>query len=298
MRVGLEVDADADGRSMASAPGYWRGVGGRVVRDPVAVSCMVALGAMLVAMTLGDWITPHDPSQTSVARRLRPIGYPGHLLGTDELGRDMLSRLVVGGRMSWALGLTPVAIATLVGAFAGVVAGYLGGLANTLIMRTTDVFYAFPSILLAVAISGALGGGPLVVVVSLTLVFIPPIIRVSETVTTSVRGLDFVAAARASGAGHADVVRTQILPNVIGPILVYALGLLGISMVLSAGLSFLGLGAQPPAAEWGLMLNSLRTAIYSSPLVAALPGACIFATSLCFALLSDSIRSAMDVRSN
>jgi peptide/nickel transport system permease protein len=164
------------------------------------------------------------------------------------------------------------------------------------IMRTTDVFYAFPSVLLAVAISGALGAGIFNAILSLTLVFIPQIIRVAETITTSVRNLDYVESARASGAGALTIVRVHVLPNVLGPILVYATSLISVSMILAAGLSFLGLGTRPPEAEWGLMLNTLRTAIYTQPILAMLPGVCIFATSICFNMASDGLRSAMDVR--
>jgi peptide/nickel transport system permease protein len=164
------------------------------------------------------------------------------------------------------------------------------------IMRVTDVFYAFPSVLLAVAISGALGAGIFNAILSLTLVFVPQIIRVAESVTQGVRNLDFVDAARASGASGFTIVRVHVLGNVLGPIFVYATGLISVCMILSSGLSFLGLGTRPPEPEWGLMLNTLRTAIYVQPWVAMLPGACIFVTSICFNLLSDGLRQAMDVK--
>ena len=228
--------------------------------------------------------------------RLKPIGFEGFVLGTDELGRDMLTRLLYGGRISWFLGITPVVVAFTIGGLLGVIAGFEGGWINTMIMRITDVFFAFPSVLLAVAISGALGGGVFNVILSLTLVFIPPIIRVAEAVTTSVRELDYVEAARASGASNFIIIREHVLPNVLGPIFVYATSLVSVSMILAAGLSFLGLGTKPPDAEWGLMLNTLRTAIYTQPLITILPGFCIFMTSICFNMVSDGLRSAMDVR--
>ena len=276
--------------------GYWAGVWRRLRRDPVTIACALILLAMLAAMLLAPLIAPHDPYQGSMLRRLRPIGTPNHLLGTDELGRDMLSRLLHGGRLSWFMGLTPVLLAFVLGTALGVLAGYAGGGVNMLIMRTTDVFYAFPSVLLAVAISGALGAGTVNAILSLTLVFIPPVIRVAESVTTGVRTLDFVDAARASGAGAVTIIRVHILGNVLGPIFVYATSLVSVSMILASGLSFLGLGVTPPEPEWGLMLNTLRTAIYVNPTVAMLPGLAIFATSMCFNLLSDGLRQAMDVR--
>jgi peptide/nickel transport system permease protein len=163
-------------------------------------------------------------------------------------------------------------------------------------MRTVDVFYAFPSVLLAIALSGAMGAGIANSLLSLTIVFIPPIARIAESVTTQVRGMDYVEAARASGAGAFTIIRVHVLGNVLGPIFVYATSLISVSMILASGLSFLGLGTKPPTPEWGLMLNTLRTAIYVQPWVAALPGAAIFITSISFNLLSDGLRSAMDVK--
>lgn len=276
--------------------GYWAGVWKRLRRDPVTIACGLILIAMLLAIVFAPLLAPYDPYQGSMIRRLRPVGTPNYPLGTDELGRDMLTRLIYGGRLSWFMGITPVVLAFLVGTVLGVLAGYAGGGVNMLIMRITDVFYAFPSVLLAIAISGALGAGTVNAILSLTLVFIPPVIRVAESVTTGVRALDFVEAARASGAGPLTIIRVHILGNVLGPIFVYATSLISVSMILASGLSFLGLGVTPPEPEWGLMLNTLRTAIYINPMVAMLPGACIFATSICFNLLSDGLRQAMDVR--
>jgi peptide/nickel transport system permease protein len=163
-------------------------------------------------------------------------------------------------------------------------------------MRVIDVFFAFPSVLLAIALSGALGAGILNSIVSLTIVFVPQIARVSESVTTQIRTRDYVEAARVSGAGAFTIVRVHVLGNVLGPIFVYATSLISVSMILASGLSFLGLGVKPPEPEWGLMLNTLRTAIYSQPMIAALPGVMIFITSISFNLFSDGLRSAMEVR--
>jgi len=276
--------------------GYWSGVRKRVGRDRVTLVCAGILLLMLVLILTAGWIAPHPPFQGSMLRRLKPIGFPGYPLGTDELGRDMLTRLLYGGRLSWFLGITPVVFAFFIGGVLGVIAGFASGWLGMLIMRVTDVFYACPSVLLAVAISGALGAGIFNAILSLTLVFIPPIIRVAESVTTGVRNLDYVESARASGAGAFTIVRVHVLPNVLGPIFVYATSLISVAMILASGLSFLGLGTRPPEAEWGLMLNTLRTAIYSQPLIAMLPGVCIFVTSICFNLVSDGLRAAMDVR--
>jgi peptide/nickel transport system permease protein len=229
-------------------------------------------------------------------KRLAPVGTPGFLLGADELGRDMLTRLIYGGRVSMFTAIAPVFMALLIGGTLGIIAGFIGGGVNMVIMRIMDVFYAFPSILLAIAISGALGGGILNAVISLTLIFMPPICRVAEIVTTQVRNLDFVAAARATPASTWRILRIHVLGNVLGPILIYASSLVSVSIIIASGLSFLGLGVSPPQADWGLMLNTLRQSIYVAPLNAALPGVMIFITGICFNLMSDGLRSAMDVK--
>ncbi|KIZ38985.1 MULTISPECIES: ABC transporter permease [Rhodopseudomonas] len=278
------------------ARGYWATVGRRLSRDKISIACAVVLLAIFLSALLAPWLGLADPYHGSMIRRLKPIGTPNYPLGSDELGRDMLARLIYGGRLSLLIGILPVILAFTIGTSLGLIAGYVGGKVNTAIMRTIDVFYAFPSVLLAIAISGALGAGITNTIVSLTVVFMPQITRVAESVTTGVRNMDFVEAARASGAGAFTIMRVHMLGNVLGPIFVYATGLISVSMILAAGLSFLGLGTKPPEPEWGLMLNTLRTAIYVNPWVAALPGAMIFAVSICFNLLSDGMRSAMDIR--
>ena len=281
---------------VAASPGYWQTVFRRVMADRVAMFAGLVILFLLVLALFGPLIAPLDPYQASMMKRLRPIGTEGHLLGTDELGRDMLSRLIVGARLSLFMGITPVICAFILGSLIGIVAGYAGGLVNTLTMRTIDVFYAFPSVLLAIALSGALGAGITNSLISLTIVFIPPIARVAESVTTQIRSRDFVEAARASGASAFTIVRVHVLGNVLGPIFVYATSLIAVSMILASGLSFLGLGVKPPEPEWGLMLNTLRTAIYAQPWIAALPGVMIFMTSIAFNLLADGMRSAMEIK--
>lgn len=274
--------------------GYWASVWLRFRSDPVAVGAAIVVLLLILIGIFGPWLAPTDPYQASMMKRLKPIGTEGMPLGSDELGRDMLSRLIVGARLSLFIGITPVLFAFVIGAAIGILAGYAGGPVNTVIMRTIDVFYAFPSVLLAIALSGALGAGILNSLISLTIVFIPQIARVAEAVTTQVRGRDYVEAARASGANAFTIVRVHVLGNVLGPIFVYATSLIAVSMILASGLSFLGLGVKPPEPEWGLMLNTLRTAIYVQPWIAALPGVMIFITSISFNLLSDGLRTAMD----
>jgi peptide/nickel transport system permease protein len=294
----LEVATDArvEATRAAVSRSYWQTVRRRLTRDPLTLICVGVLLLIVATSLAAPWLGLVDPYKTSMLRRLYPIGSPTHLLGTDELGRDMLSRLVYGGRLSLLMGVTPVILSLFIGGLLGITAGFVGGHVNMLIMRVMDVFYAFPSVLLAISLSGAMGAGVDNTLLALTLVFIPPICRVSETVTTQVRGFDFVDAARASGADTLTIVRVHVLSNVLGPILVYATSLISVAIILAAGLSFLGLGVIPPEPEWGLMLNTLRSAIYSQPLLTTLPGCCIFVTSICFNLVSDGLRGAMDVR--
>lgn len=276
--------------------GYWENVGRRFMRDPVALVAAAVILFLLILAVFGQWIAPHDPYAGSIMKRLKPIGFEGHPLGTDELGRDMLSRLIVGAKLSLFMGITPVIIAFVVGSAIGILAGFSGGWINSIIMRTIDVFYAFPSVLLAIALSGVLGAGITNSLISLTIVFIPPIARVAESVTTQIRSRDFVEAARASGAHAWTIVRVHVLGNVLGPIFVYSTSLIAVSMILASGLSFLGLGVKPPEPEWGLMLNTLRTAIYVQPWIAALPGVMIFITSIAFNMVSDGLRTAMEIK--
>lgn len=292
----LTTDAATALQRARQGKSYWQRVWERLREDKVTLAVIGVLVLLLIMVIFAPVFAVHDPYAGSVLRRLKPVGTPGHWLGTDEVGRDLWSRMVYGGRLSLLAGVLPVFLALLIGGFLGGLAGFSGGLVNSLIMRLTDVLYAFPSILLAIAITGILGAGLQNTILALTISFIPPIIRISESVTAQVRHLDFVEAARASGARPLTIMRYHVLNNVLGPILVYATSLISICIILAAGLSFLGLGVTPPSAEWGLMLNNLRQAIWAAPLVAALPGAMIFITSMCFNLMSDGLRQAMDVR--
>ncbi|NQW51745.1 MAG: ABC transporter permease [Rhodospirillales bacterium] len=293
--IAVLPEIDALKRAVAGKS-YWRRVGEQLLRDRLTLSVMLLLSVIIIMVLAAPLFATHDPTVGSVLKRLKSPGYPGHWLGTDEVGRDLWSRILYAGRYSLLCGVLPVLLALLIGGVLGLSAGYFGGTTNSIIMRSMDVLYAFPSILLAVAICGMLGSGIGNTILALTITFIPPLVRISETVTTQVRAFEFVEAARASGARPLSIMHFHILNNVLGPILVYATSLISISIILAAGLSFLGLGVTPPDTEWGLMLNNLRQAIWVNPLVAALPGAMIFITSMCFNLMSDGLRGAMDVR--
>ncbi len=297
----VETTLDATTPDLLEGPAgkpmsYWQLVWWRLRQDKVTLAAAGVILLIVLSAVLAPYIAPYDPFQGSIRKRLAYIGTPGHFLGTDEQGRDMLTRLLYGGRMSLVAGVTPVFIALLAGSSLGILAGFLGGRVNMLIMRIMDIFYAFPSVLLAIAISGALGAGLGNTIIALSIVFTPPITRMAESVTTQVRAWEFMEAARASGAGTLAIIRHHMIANVLAPIFVYATTLVSVSVILASGLSFLGLGVSPPNAEWGLMLNTLRQSIYVNTWVPALPGVMIFLTSMAFNLLSDGLRDAMDVR--
>ena len=233
--------------AVARSPGFWRGAINRLARDPVAAAALAVIVLLVLMAIFAPELAPNDPNRGSMIRRLKPLWTPGFPLGTDELGRDMLSRLIYGARLSLLMGVVPVPVAFVIGGAIGVVAGYAGGRVNTVIMRTVDVFYAFPSVLLAVALSGTLGSGLGNALFSLTVVFVPQIARVAESVTTQVRKLDYVDSARATGASPVTIVLQQVLGNVLGPVFVFATSLVSVSMILASGLSFLG--ARRPAAR-------------------------------------------------
>lgn len=248
-----------------------------------------ALGIMVAVALIGPLVLG-DPDAMHVANRLRGIGTPGHLLGTDALGRDMLTRLVDGARITLVAGLLPVVIAAALGTGIGICAGLSRGRAHSAIMRVLDVFYAFPAVLLAIAIAAALGSGITNVIVALTVAFVPPIARVADTETLRLRHMDFVEAAEASGARRSTIVVRQLLPNVAPPLLVYCTALVGVSIVYAAGLSFLGLSVAPPSPEWGLMISDLKQFISSKPELALIPAVAILIASVAFNVLGEGLR--------
>jgi peptide/nickel transport system permease protein len=268
----------------------------RFFRKRAGVVALVMLGLLVLMALLAPILSPYDPIVGSAAQRLRPIGTAGHLLGTDELGRDILSRLVWGGRISLLTGFIPVVIATTIGTAIGATAGYVRGALGMALMRTMDMFYAFPAIMLAIGITASLGAGAISTIIAISVVFIPSIARVAEAATRRVIFLEYIEAARLSGASTPRIIFSQLLANIFNPIFVYASGLIGLSIVIASGLSFLGMGAKPPTPEWGYMLNSLRGAIYSQPIVAALPGLLIFLVSMSCNIVSDALRDALDIR--
>ena len=252
----------------------------------------IAGGAALAAPLISPW----DPLASAGVDRLAPIGTPGHLLGTDEQGRDILSRLIWGGRASLLVGIVPTVAAGIVALGLGLLAGYAGGITDHLIMRALDVFFAFPLVLLAIAIVGVIGPGMQNQMFALAVVLVPYSTRVVRTATLSVTPLEFVEAARALGASRGRLVGRHLLPNVLPPLLVYTSTLVGMMIVASAGLSFLGLGVQPPTPDWGVMVGNGRLVLYRAAHVATIPGIVIVVAALAFNFVGDGLREALDPR--
>ncbi|GAA0584324.1 ABC transporter permease [Paractinoplanes ferrugineus] len=254
------------------------------------------IGLVVVAVLLAPVLAPHNPTQGQLGERLAGIGTAGHLLGTDGQGRDILSRLLYGGRLSLLSGLIPVLVAAVIGTLLGLLAGLGNRFTNGAVMRTLDVFYAFPAVLLAIAIAAALGSGASNAIVALSVILIPPIARIAETETARLRGADFMEAARASGARTSSIAIRQVLPNIAPAIVVYCTALIGLCIVYSAGLSYLGLGIAPPAPEWGVMISDLQQYTFTKPELLLMPALAILVASVAFNVLGDGLGSYFNVR--
>ncbi len=287
----------APGRLEASlVPSQWSAAWKTFRRNRPAVAGLVVIVLSVVAAALAPVLSPHDPVQANLAGRLATPGTPGRALGADHLGRDVLSRILHGGRVSIVMGIAPVTTAAVVALVLGLVAGYFEGVAGLVIMRTLDVSFAFPSIFLAIAITGALGPGLMNVLIALTIVLVPPIARVARTSVMEVKHQEYVEAARASGARDARIIVRHLLPNVLSPVTVYCTLLVALVVVIASGLSFLGLGVQPPTPDWGRMVAEGREVLVVAPHVAALPGLMLLIFSLAFNFLGDGLRDALDPR--
>jgi peptide/nickel transport system permease protein len=275
---------------------FWAQTWRRFLRNRAGVISLAILILLVGSAVFAPLLTSQDPLVGQPLDRLKGLFSPGHPLGTDEMGRDMVARLLYGGRLSLLAGFVPTVLATLIGTVIGTWAGFVRGAVGTVLMRIMDMLYAFPAILLAIAVGAALGPGLSNAIIAVTIVFIPPVARVAEQATRSVVIQEYMEAARLTGAGRYTLVRTQLLPNVMNDIVVYASGLVGVAMVIEASLSFLGLATRPPTPEWGYMLEGLRGSIYVAPLVVILPGIFIFVTSVAFNTASDALREAMNTR--
>jgi peptide/nickel transport system permease protein len=266
-----------------------------LARDRAAVAGAAVVLLFGAVALLAPLVSPHDPLQGE-GQRLAPPGTPGFPLGTDEQGRDILSRIIWGGRVSLMVGIVPTVAAGILALFLGLVAGYAGGWVDQALMRTLDVLFAFPMVLLAIAIVGVIGPGVPNQMFALAVVLVPYSTRVVRTATLSARSTEYVEAARAVGVGRGRLLVRHLVPNVLPPLLVYTTTLVGMMIVASAGLSFLGLGVQPPTPDWGVMVGSGRLVLYRAPHVATIPGIVIIVVALAFNFLGDGLRDALNPR--
>ena len=264
------------------------------IRYPGALPALILLVIIVLCAVFAPLLTQYTPFDGSAAERLRGIGTAGHFLGTDEQGRDILTRCLYGGRLSLLMGFLPVAIATVAGGILGILSGYFGKQYAQIIMRTLDIFYAFPSILLAIALSSVLGSGLSSIIFPIAIILVPPIARVAESTVQDIMPEDFVEAAQTSGASPLRVIVFFIIPNTFGRIFIYCTTQFSVSILSASGLSFLGLGITPPTPEWGSMLNALRQQIFINPLLTIVPGLFIFVTALSVNIISDGLKDALE----
>ncbi|TMU91580.1 ABC transporter permease [Brucella haematophila] len=269
----------------------------RLTRDRLVLASLVFILAVVAVSVAAPWIAPYDPNVADAALRLAPVGTPDHILGVDAQGRDILSRVIWGGRSSLLVSVLPVAAAVLLSIALGLAAGYKGGKLAAFIMRVIDLAFAFPMVLLAIGLATAFGPG--LWTVGLTIIFsaTPYLTRVVYAEVRAERDKEYVEAAQALGASQFEIVFREILPNVATSVLVYGTTMVGGMIVFSAGLSFLGLGAQPPTADWGRMVSEgSKVLILGSAHVATVPALVIVAVALAFNWLGDGLRDLLDPR--
>lgn len=264
-------------------------------RNPLNIIGSVVVLVLLLTALLAPLLAQYDPNDISMANKLLAPNM-AHPMGTDELGRDMLSRVLYGARISILVGLEVVGVAVIIGTITGSVAGFFGGWIDEIIMRITDIFLAFPSLILAMAIAAAMGPGLNNAVIAASLTWWPWYTRLIRAQVLALRQFEYVDAARALGNTHAGIIRKHILPNCISPVIVQATMDIGFAIQLTAGLSFIGLGAQPPTPEWGAMISAGRMYMLTHWWYATFPGLAILVVVLGFNLLGDGLRDHLDPR--
>jgi glutathione transport system permease protein len=269
---------------------FWR----KFRRQHVAMGAGVFVVVLVVLAILAPLIVPFDAESYFDYDKLRSPPSAAHWFGVDALGRDIFSRLLMGARISLSAGFISVAVGALVGTLLGLVAGYYEGWWDRAIMRLCDVLFAFPGILLAIAIVAILGGGMANVIIAVSIFSIPTFARLVRGNTLSLKHLTYVEAARSIGASDITIVLRNVFPGTISSVVVYFSMRIGTSIITAASLSFLGMGAQPPTPEWGAMLNEARSEMMTAPHVAIFPAIAIFLTVLAFNLLGDGLRDALD----
>jgi len=268
-------------------------------RDRLAVISLVIIAIFILGAVFAPWLAPYPDQgmgKANLGERLDPPSSV-HLLGTDDLGRDLLSRILLGSRPSLSIGLFVVGLAMLIGTPLGAIAGYFGGWIDQTIMRITDIFLSFPALLLAIAVSAALGASFFNAMLSITLAWWPWYTRLARAQTVSLKEQTFIEASRAIGVPGFTIIRRHIIPNVLTPALVQATMDIGSAILMGAALSFVGLGVQLPRPDWGNMLNVARLYFSDGPWFAVFPGLAILLVAMCFNLLGDGVRDVLDPQS-
>ncbi len=269
----------------------------RIRRNRLAMAGLVIVGLLLLVAAFAPLIAPHDPLTQDLSRRLLPPGTPGNLLGTDDFGRDILSRIIFGARITLYIIALVAVTAPVLGLLIGTVAGYFGGWVDATLMRLTDLFLAFPRLILALALVAVLGPGIENAVLAIALTAWPPYARVARAETLTVRSSDYIAAIRLQGASSPRIIAGHVVPMCLPSVIIrVTLDMAGV-ILIAAGLGFLGLGVLPPTPEWGLMISSGRKFLFEQWWVATMPGLAIFIVSLGFNLLGDGLRDVLDPRS-
>lgn len=263
--------------------------------NSLAKTGLVVIVLYLIVAFLGPYFAPYDPYQLDLPNTLQAPSSE-HIFGTDEFGRDIFSRIIIGAGISLSVGVMTVIISSIFGGLLGAVAGYCGGAADSIIMRIIDIKLAFPEILLAIVIVTILGPGLQNVVIAVGIQSIPMFARMIRSSVLSVKESDYVLAARGLGASHLRILFKHVLPNCMAPMIVLATLRIGTAIITASGLSFLGLGAQPPTPEWGAMLASGRNYLRAAPWVSTIPGLAIMMVVFGFNVLGDGLRDAMDPR--
>ena len=282
-----------EGSEPAAGDDLWHSSWRTLRHHPAGMIGLIGFGLLLVVVLLAPLLAPADPTALDIAHALQAPG-KAHLFGTDDLGRDVFSRVLWGGRESLRVALIAIVVAALGGITLGLTSGYFGGAVDGITMRVVDVFLAFPTILLLLSIVAALGPSLGTVLIAVGISFIPNVARFVRSNVLVVRNSEYVTAARVLGADDRYIMGTQILPNILAPLIVYSTIGLGSAIMLTAGLSYLGLGAQPPSPEWGAMLNYGRNYLRDAWWMSVFPGLAMFAAVLFINLLGDGLRDALD----
>ncbi len=267
----------------------------RVIKSKTSLIGLVIITLLIVVAIFAPQIATHSPTDQSIIDRYQSPSSE-HLLGTDELGRDIFSRIVYGSRITIQIGVITVGISMIVGVFLGAVAGFFGRWVDQIIMRLIDIMMAFPSILLAIALVAVLGKSLTNAMIAVGIVGVPHFARIVRSTVLSVKETEYIEASRVIGAKNGRILFSHVLPNCLAPIIVQATLTIGTAILDAAGLSFLGLGAQPPLPEWGAMLSDGRSALQTAPWVVMFPGFAILLVVLGFNLLGDGLRDALDPR--